>query len=605
MKLSIGRRIIFSFLLLTTASLSFLGVYLLDFFYQKNLATATAHLVTNARIIETTLENSLYDREKQQQVNDAIQKITESCELRVTILDGSGNVLADSWERADALDNHLDRQEVQGALSGNCATAIRYSGTVSQNMLYAALPVYQKERLVGIIRTATPLTPIETNYQTTRFFILSAICTTMLLTILVGLYLAHRHTRPIEEMTRTAKRIADGALHMRIHIHTRDEFEVLAHTINQLTSNLEDKIIESNAEAKKSALILENMDNAVLLLDCYGNISSANHSAKEIFQLTPDLMGRHSISVIGASTLSETAQEVLATKCSRSVNLRIRLQHTLKTFEVFFAPILQPDGTVDHVLSVFHDISALQEIYDRQVEFVTNASHELATPLTSIKGFSETLLDGALDNPELCRKFLTIIHAESERMARLVKDLLQLAKLDNKEYCRQIKLEQVDLKEICAAVRSKLAPALAQKNLTLRIALADETAPLRANRDWIMQLMMNLVENAVKYTPPEGSIELKTWQDAEFAFVSVKDSGIGIAPQDLPFIFERFYRTDKARSRAVGGSGIGLSLVRFIVEMFGGSITAQSQPNQGTTFTFSLPLHDAAKTDTPVPKNMH
>lgn len=590
MKLSIRSRILLSFLLLTTTSLSILGAYLLNFFYQNNLETTTKHLITNARIIEATLENTLYKPDKQSILQSEIEKISALTNLRITILDLSGKVLTDSWEPANTLDNHLDRKEIQAAFTHDYATSIRYSSTIAQNMLYVAVPIYNDNDIVGIARIASTLAPIEASYQQIRIIILSAILVTILLTIIVGIALSHRQIQPIKAMIATAKHIANGQLGCRIHIKTNDEFEILAHTINQLTSNLEDKINEINAEAKKSALILENMDNAVFLLDSYGNITATNASANELFQITPDLIGRHSISVLGDSLLSQTAQEVLISQHSKSISLKLKVNHTVKTFQVFFAPIIQHDNTISDILSVFHDISMLQEIYDRQIDFVTNASHELSTPLTSIRGYTETLLDGALESSDLSRKFLNIIHAESERMTRLVKDLLQLAKLDNKDYRNQIRLESVNINAIITALEAKLSIPIANKQQSLIISLPDTAVIIQANYDWIMQLMINITENAIKYTPSSGVIKIAAFQEESSAYIIIADSGVGIAPQDIPLIFDRFYRADKSRTRTAGGSGIGLSLARFIVELFGGKITVTSQLNIGSTFTISLPL---------------
>lgn len=590
MKFGIRQRIIYSFLLLTTASLSFLGLYLLGFFYEQNLDSKTTHLVTNAKIVETALEDTIVMSERKNTLEEEIKKISGRTNLRITILDAGGNVVTDTWGDAESLDNHADRDEIREIPQQDYATAIRYSATTRQNMLYAAVPVYHAGKLTAIVRTATTLTPIETAYQQTRAFILSAILFTMCLTLLIGIWLTRLYTKPIAAMTTAARKIAGGAWDTRIHIRTNDELGMLAHTINQLTANLEEKLTQIDAEAKKLALILENMDNAVLLLDSYGNVSTANLTAKEMFHLTPDLLGKHSISVIGNSILTETAQEVLSARQSKSINLKLKLNHAQKTFQIFFAPIINHEGVTTGVLSVFHDISVLQEVYDRQVEFVANASHELATPLTAIRGFSETLLDGALENADLRKKFVEIIYTESKRMSRLIHDLLQLAKLDTKEYRKQVKLEQIDISEVFEAVQAKLTPQLAEKDLQWRTSLPDEKNYVQANYDWLVQVMVNLVENAIKYTPPQGKISVSCRKTSEKIFISVKDSGSGIAPQDLPFIFDRFYRADRARARSAGGSGIGLSLVRFIIEMFGGEITAESQLGLGTTFTFYLPV---------------
>lgn len=581
---------IFSILTITTVSLSLLGAYLLEFFYRQNLENKTSHLAAYAVMLETSLEEAFSRADGASQIARQVKKIGAKTDLRITILDDQGEVVADSWENAERLDNHMGRVEVQKAIASPYSSVIRYSFTIKQNMFYVAVPAYIEGRFAGIVRTASTLAPIEREYQKTRDFILFAIFVTMLAAAVFGAWLSHLYARPIVSMTRTAQKIADGAWRTRIDLKTGDELEALARTINCLTSNLEEKLLEIDAEAKKSALILAHMDNAVLLLDRYGNVTTANQTAQELFRLSPELMGRHSIGVIGNSILTETAQEVLDTRQSKSISLKMNLDHAQKTFQIFFAPILHQKETVSGVLSVFHDISFLQEIYDRQVEFVANASHELKTPLTAIQGFSETLLDGALGDPSLCEKFVKIIYAESKRMSRLVQELLQLAKLDTAEYRKQVKLEPVDIAEVFAAAADKLSPQIAEKKLSIRTEAPDEGLKAEANYDWLLQVMINLMENAVKYSPEGGEILLSCRRADARARIIVKDGGGGIAPQDLPFVFDRFYRADKSRSRSVGGSGIGLSLARLIVETLGGKISVRSKVNEGAEFTIYLPL---------------
>lgn len=593
---SIRARILSAFLLLTTLSLTFLGAYLLHFFHAQNLACETQHLIANAKIVESTLEANLYDPAQEEFVQQEIQKITAVTGLRVTILRADGSVAADSWEDSETLGNHLSREEVRAALaSAEYATATRYSDTIGQNLLYVAVPVRTPDGVTGIVRIASTLAPIEENFSATRRFILSALALATALALAVGIWLAHRYAKPIRSMTRSAQAIADGALQQRIHLRTGDELEHLAHAINQLTAHLEDKILEAHAEAEKLSLILENMDNAVILLDSHGNVAAVNRRAAELFHLTPDLLGKHSISALGSSLLTSAAQEVFATGRSKSVELRTAHNFQAKTFQVFFAPVVSKEKRTG-VLAVFHDISVLQELYDRQIAFVASASHELATPLTSIRGFAETLLDGALEEEALRREFVNIIHDEAQRMSRLVSDLLQLAKLDTETYRNQIALEQVDLRQIFSEVSKRLAPHYEKKRQRFTLCCGDGALCVRANYHWIMQLMMNLSENAVKYTPEGGNITLRCRREVDRIHVCVTDDGVGIAPADQPLIFERFYRADKARARAAGGSGLGLSLARFIVEMFGGTISVESAPGLGSAFHFNLPASDPDQT---------
>jgi two-component system phosphate regulon sensor histidine kinase PhoR len=241
LKSKISRRLIFSFLLITITSLSLLGMYLLQFFYNENLKTKTENLIINARTIEVSLEDELYNPTKQDYVNNEIRKISDATNLRITIINTNGQVIADSWEQTEELDNHLRRLEVQDALHKKYGTSIRYSDTIKENMLYVAMPVYQNGELVGIVRTASTLYPIENSYKHIRNTIFTALCITVILAVLSGFILAHRQIKPIRQMTEDAQKIADGDLDRRIYIYTNDELEVLAQTINKLTTNLEEK----------------------------------------------------------------------------------------------------------------------------------------------------------------------------------------------------------------------------------------------------------------------------------------------------------------------------------------------------------------------------
>jgi two-component system phosphate regulon sensor histidine kinase PhoR len=241
------------------------------------------------------------------------------------------------------------------------------------------------------------------------------------------------------------------------------------------------------------------------------------------------------------------------------------------------------------ILSVFHDVTALQDMHDRQADFVANASHELATPLTTIKGFTETLLDGALEDNKLSAKFLTIIHTEAERMQRLINELLQLAKLNSHEYRQQVKLEATPLTPLLYTVKEDLRTNAEEKKITVDIQ-ADADPIIMANPDWLKQILINLLDNSIKYTPPLGKVLLTCLQKDHEAILIVEDTGIGIPANDVPLIFDRFYRVDRARSRNAGGTGLGLAIVKFIVEMHGGTIEVKSTINIGTTFTIRLPL---------------
>lgn len=585
---NIRSRLLVSFLFLIVLTMSMLGSYILWYFNQYNVENLTKQLLTEAQVVDLLIAPYMRGPKEKSSIDTLIKELASIADLRITIIDASGAVLGDSWENPSIMENHLHRPEINEAIVNGTGTSIRYSDTISQNMLYAAMAIKQGNEILGVVRVASTLSHVEAGFGEIRSALLTALALTSFMAIFISIKLSRRYTAPLEKITVVAGKIASGNLNARIHIRTHDELEVLAHTINTLTSNLEDKINEARAETEKLSLILRHMDNAVILLDRFGRVTSYNQMAHDLFSIHPEMRGQHNLQIIGNSQLSQAVQDTIAADEARLIDLKTSIQNDKRVFQVFLAPIIIEKETTG-VLSVFHDITALQEIQERQAAFVANASHELSTPLTAIKGFAETLLDGALDDAELRVKFITIIQNEAERMHRLIKDLLQMAKLNSKEYQKQVMMVPTPLTLLVETVVSELSPTLKDKGHSLTVE-EDSTLMVLANPDWIKQVLVNLLDNSIKYTSPGGSISLLTWQQDNLAYIRVKDNGIGIAPKDLPLIFDRFYRVERARTRLTGGTGLGLAIVKFIVEMHGGTITADSKENAGTAFTFTLPL---------------
>lgn len=590
----ISRRLTICFLGVTLVSLSFLGVYLLHFFYEDNMEKQTWELERNARLVEIFLAGSLRNRSFSAQAAEAVEECSEEMEgagLRVTVLSSSGQVLADSAGAAERMDNHGQRPEIQEAMRSQQGAAVRYSSTLAENMLYVAVPVFDEDdQLVGIIRTATSLAPIEASFARTRAAVLLAIFFAALLGLVVSLFLAQRQIRPIRQMTEAALSISHGDLARRLYIHTGDELEILAQTINRLTDSLSRKINEVETALHKQELILENMDNGVLLLDGEGRMSTANKQAKELFQLGSAQLGGSSIQALGSAQLSILARESADGEKTQTVSLELATASGPRTFLVFFAPFREKADKF--VLCVFHDISLMQEMSRRQTEFVANAAHELATPLTAISGFAETLLEDDFHDAVQSQGFVRTIYQEAQRMVRLVEELLQLARLEKSEFRHQLVWEMVNVQDFPTRIKEKLAVQLTKKTQQMFLSEPAEPLYIKGRQELLFQLVLNLAENASKYTQENGQIWLSCSQAADGIVFTVRDNGIGIAETDLPFIFDRFYRADKARARASGGNGLGLCLVHFLVELFAGEIAVQSKLGEGTTFTLRFP--DAA-----------
>ncbi|KAF1855966.1 hypothetical protein Lal_00000036 [Lupinus albus] len=553
----IRTRLIASFLVLILLTLLTFGSYVLWHFYQYTIESLTAHLVQQALVVEELVETQVSNANTTAAIDRKIKEVSARIELRITIINTSGTVLADSWETPALMDNHFDRPEVHAALYGATGQAMRYSATLSKNMLYIAIPMKQDGVASGVVRVSTTLAPIEEAFNRLRNVLIAAFVLTSAIAVLVSLRLARRFTAPIEEITTVAHQMSEGQLAARIYLKTGDEVEILAHTLNTLAANLDDTVKEILTEKTKFELILSHMDNAVILMDRYGRVTTTNKQANDFFGLTAAMLGQHNLQVIGSSLLDTAAKEAVTAGESRLITLKTSRYGKKRVFQVFLAPIIALNSENSGVLAVFHDITALQEMREKQAEFVANASHELGTPLTSIKGFAETLLCGALQDPVTSEKFVTIILTEADRMHRLLS--------------------------------RRLTPQLAEKQHTLQINPPDTAVMAIANTDYLRQVCINLLDNAIKYTPPGGQITVNWWLEGKQVLLVIKDSGPGIPDQDLPRIFERFYRVDRTRARAAGGTGLGLSIVKHLVNSMNGLVSVKSEIDKGTTFIVTLP----------------
>jgi two-component system phosphate regulon sensor histidine kinase PhoR len=588
----ITRRCLASFLLAALTALTITGLLLLHYFHAYTMQKEQDALMLNAQIIEQTL--AAQGRSGSHELTSLLQQLSDNTGLRITVLNVDGTVLMDTSEPAAKLDNHFHRQEIQQALTHEYGTAIRYSNTLGENRMYVAIPVYADGQLVRIIRTSNSLAAAEASYQTLRQALIAAILLSAVIAFLLAVWLAKRQVAPLQRLRQDAAIIAHGDYGHRINWRSGDEFDQLIQTINLLTGNLSCRIAEASAEAEKFALVLEQMDNAVMLIDSRGQIIEANRQAQELFQLKDQPLKRHSIHLLGSAGLSETAQRVSRTQCPETITYQresSQAAHTSHTFTIFLTPF--PGQDTAQILAVFHDISLLQEINERQAEFISNAAHELSTPLTAISGFAETLATQDFQQPELTHHFAQVIYEQAQRMNRLIQDLLQLARLETLSHSQELSLTPVSVQPAIRSVLSQLSPCFQEKKQTVLFPSAKDDPQndlqIAAVPELFRQIIRNLLENANKYTPADGKIHIFLEASPQCITIRIADNGIGIAPEHLPRIFDRFYRVDKARARSTGGNGIGLSLVRYLTELFHGSIQVESTIGQGTTFSLQFP----------------
>jgi two-component system phosphate regulon sensor histidine kinase PhoR len=402
----------------------------------------------------------------------------------------------------------------------------------------------------------------------------------------VSIRVIHKIVRPVEEATRTAKELAKGNFKARTYEYQREDIGELNYSLNVLARNLEKMTKSQESQHDRLTTLIENMGSGLILIDSNGYINLVNKAFKEIFkEHTDDWTGHLFYEVFPHASIKSVVQETYLTEKNVREHVVIPIHIERKHFDVYSAPVLDIKGKLRGIVLVFHDITELKKLEQVRKDFVANVSHELKTPVTSLKGFAETLLDGAGENEEFRNKFLTIILNESDRLQALIQDLLDLSK---SEQGFNLDIQKVDLEKLVNETVEILQHKAENKNIDLSVRVSGQAIidgdPLR-----LKQIIINLVSNSLTYTPVNGTVKVKIEEKDKEIKLSVKDTGIGIKESEIPRIFERFYRVDRARSRNSGGTGLGLAIVKHLVEAHHGSIHVTSKVGEGSVFTILLP----------------
>jgi two-component system phosphate regulon sensor histidine kinase PhoR len=431
-------------------------------------------------------------------------------------------------------------------------------------------------------------------YSLKKSFLFSSLVGVLITLPLVYLILKSV-TQPIQAVTDLANRVASGNLDQGIPAESDDELGRLSKAINEMSLQLQNKIEEISREKDYLQTLLRGIMEGVLVVDARGRILMVNNALRQLLSLPPHVEDRTPLEIIRNAELERTLRQVLQDGESTTLELTLPSPEG-KTFQVNVVCISPtPEGMVKEdegrrgVIAVFHDITRLKELEKIRRDFVANVSHELRTPLTTIKGYAETLLEGALKE-EVASQFVQVIKRHSDRLEKIVEDLLILSKIESKEF--HLKIESLSVSDLIADVLDFLRELLNKKKISVSAAGISPTLLVYGDRQYLEQVFINILDNAIKYGREGGTITiLATERNQREVEISVKDDGIGIPKEDLLRVFERFYRVDKGRSHELGGTGLGLSIVKHIVQAHGGKVWAESQLEEGSTFYFTLPLH--------------
>jgi two-component system sensor histidine kinase VicK len=412
----------------------------------------------------------------------------------------------------------------------------------------------------------------------------SATIWALCITALLGNLLSKTFTGPIQEVTSKAERLAKGEFGQIIPVRSRDEVGQLTKMFNYLTVRLKSTLDEMYREKNKVEIILTNMTDGIIAVDAEGTVIHANPAAYNIFNIQKeDLYDGKFDEVSTMLELGITFDDLL-NDSEKNFNILSINELIIKISAV---SIVNEHKETEGAMLVLQDVTEQEKLDKMRKEFVANVSHELRTPLTTIKSYTETLLDGALENKEYTVNFLNVIDSESERMTRLVKDLLQLSKLDYDKM--EWNMKRLNILTIVRDCVAKMEISTKQKNQSISLEVKDELCEVNGDKDRIEQVIINIISNAIKYTPENGSIRVTAGKQENSVEIRIADTGMGIPKEDLPRLFERFYRVDKARSRAMGGTGLGLSIAKNIVEAHKGTIRIESEYGKGTEVIMSFP----------------
>jgi len=561
------------------------GVLSLNLVRSVYISNVEERLVTNAELIQNTI-NHMDNNENN--LDTFSNEIAVNIHARVTMIDQEGVVLGDSEADVNKLENHFYRPEIQSAYNGEVGTSTRYSNTLKNNMYYVAIPYSGVNEELSVIRLAVPLEKIEHFYILLSKKVLIAIITGLALSFVFSIKYVKTVTNPIKQLTFATKKIADGNFGERVYLRSDDELGELAENFNIMSEKLQKVIIEGDDKNIKMNAILRSMINGVVAIDNKKHIMFINPAAEDMFGFKEDdVRGRHILEMLRSNDLDEQVEHLIHEEEARVSEIEI-LEPVHRILSMHSNPmIVDEENDVIGVVILIQDITEIRKLERMRKDFVANVSHELKTPLTSIKGFVETLKQGAAENKEVRDKFIDIIDIESSRLSFLIDDILVLSDIEKRSQFKHN--DEIDVCKSLSEVIEVLNEIAKKKDISLIYNCNIGQNVIVGNDGWFKQMMINLIDNAIKYTADKGDVFIDVRNDDKNIKISIKDTGIGIDQEHITRLFERFYRVDKARSRAVGGTGIGLAIVKHIVISFNGNIEVDSTLGKGSEFLVEIP----------------
>ena len=577
------------FLLITVLSLITVTGFAEKYLYQFYLERTTKTLESQARMIEGQMAQT-YSQDKEATVDGLCKRLGQAGSVRVTVILPSGRVIGDTDENPAQMENHADRPEVIHALQGQVGANTRYSKTLNINMRYVAIPITQEDTVVAVLRLALSIESIDRATATLRRHILAGGAVVLFAAaVLIGM-VSRRISGPLEDIKHGAERFATGDLDYKVPIPDWLEMAPVALAMNQMARELDERICVTVAERNERDAILSSMSEGVLAVDDRYNLLILNEAASRLMGITGSFPeGRGLQEVVRNVELLTFVERVLAGDEALEGQMVLREFQQDRYIQSRGTALRDTAGRRIGAVIVLNDVTQLRRLENVRRDFVANVSHELKTPITSIKGFIETLSDGAIHDPADTKHFLDIVARQTQRLNAIIDDLLMLSRIEQQTDRSEIELQTGPLRPVIQAAVQLCEGKAAEKEVSLQVSCQENLAA-RMNPALLEQAVVNLIDNAIKYSNPKGEVKIEAARTNGTVMIGVIDSGCGIEPQYLPRLFERFYRVDKARSRKQGGTGLGLAIVKHIAQAHGGRVAVESSPGKGSAFSIHLPI---------------
>ena len=579
MKRNLFLKILFSYLVIVCLSFFILDLFIKDEIKKVMTDKIEAELLSYAQLI---------DLNSAQKMSDQLRQIARISNSRVTLVDSQGRVFADSEKDITTMENHFSRPELQEARMKGKGKSIRYSQTIGVDMLYVAIPMKSGLQITGYIRLARPLHDVRSAIEKVYQSIFLAMMIVAVIALIIALFFSYRLAAPIIAMERFTERLRQGHQVGTIFLETSDETKKLADNINYLVDELQSQIRLANEEKSKLMTAFTSMTEGVLILNAEDKIEFVNQALSDILS--------EQYGDINGKTLMEAFRDVELQKAF----LKFKEKHDTVIEEIALGSSIEPvilsvsissvhnyPGE-DKTMFVFHDVTRLKKLEKIRVDFVANVTHEIRTPLTAIIGYLETIKAGTINNVDETKRFVDISLKHAQRLNRLVEDLLVISKVELGEL--DFRFEEISLCNALDGVIPLIEAKVKFKDITIHNKVPENDVVIMADRDRLTQILVNVLDNAVKFTPEDGSVFIEAKQKDNYAILTITDTGIGIPKEETQRLGERFYRVDRSRSRDLGGTGLGLSIVKHLMVAHGGRIEIESQLGRGTKVSLFFPV---------------